>query len=169
MAATNAEPFTLKGWHVLAGMIAFFGVIFAVNGVFLAAALSTHTGIVSKQPYRKGIDYNDRIAAGERQQALGWSADADLDTKAQRLLLKLMDRNGRPVTGLMAQAVIGRPATEQFDLSVPLLEAAVPGTYDAQVGDLAPGSWLLQIEISEPQSQGSEIVYRLRKRLWLKH
>ena len=68
MAAVKTERGTIQGWHVLVGMIVFFGIIFAVNGVFLVSALNTHTGIVSQQPYRKGLDYNARIAADARQE-----------------------------------------------------------------------------------------------------
>ena len=40
---------TLQGCHVLALLVGFFGVVFAVNGYFLAAALSTHTGVVAME------------------------------------------------------------------------------------------------------------------------
>ncbi len=52
----------LTGRHVLLIFLAFFGSIFAVNGWFLYSALSTHTGVVAVEPYRKGLAYNERIA-----------------------------------------------------------------------------------------------------------
>src|SRR5688572_2876208 len=79
----------LRGGHVLAAFLAFFGVIFAVNGVFLYMALSTHTGLVAQEPYRKGLHYNDRIAAAERQQALGWTSDLRLAPESGALTLAL--------------------------------------------------------------------------------
>ena len=61
----------LDGRHVLMMLFAFFGVIFAVNGYFLFSALSTHTGVVAVEPYRKGLAYNHadrrrRTAGGAR-------------------------------------------------------------------------------------------------------
>ena len=41
----------LTGRHVLYTFIAFFGIIFAVNGVFLYSALKTNTGVVAIEPY----------------------------------------------------------------------------------------------------------------------
>lgn len=168
MAATNRERGTIQGWHVLVGMIAFFGVIFAVNGVFLVSALNTHTGIVSKQPYRKGLDYNDRIAADERQQKLGWTHTIALDQKSEDARLVLADKHGRPVSGLDVQGFLGRPSTEQHDTRIAMEEQGTPGTYIAKVGALEPGNWLLAVEARETKSDRAAVVYRLRKRLWLK-
>ena len=57
----------LTGRHVLMMLIAFFGVIFAVNGVFLYAAISTFDGTDTSSAYQKGIDYNTTIAESEEQ------------------------------------------------------------------------------------------------------
>lgn len=168
MAAAKTERGTIQGWHVLAGMIAFFGVIFAVNGVFLVSALTTHTGIVSKQPYRKGLDYNKRIAAAALQQKTGWTHTVSLDHKQGIARFVLADKHGRPVSGLAVQGFLGRPSTEQHDTQLTLRETATPGTYSAHVGTLAPGNWLLQLEAREATSDGTKIAYCLRKRLWLK-
>ena len=64
---------TLQGRHVLMILATFFGVVFAVNGIFLVAAIWTHAGIVANEPYRKGLAYNSRVAAQMRQTDLGWS------------------------------------------------------------------------------------------------
>jgi nitrogen fixation protein FixH len=63
----------VNGRDVLAILLSFFGVIFAVNGALIYAAVSTHTGLVANEPYRKGLAYNERILADERQAQLGWS------------------------------------------------------------------------------------------------
>ena len=169
MPANNTERGTIQGWHVLVGMIVFFGIIFAVNGIFLVSALNTHTGIVSKQPYRKGLDYNDRIAADARQQKLGWAHTVALDQKEGAARLVLTDKQGRPVSGLDVQGFLGRPSTDQHDTRLAMQETGAPGTYSAKIGALEPGNWLLQVEARETKSDGVEaVVYRLRKRLWLK-
>ena len=158
----------IQGWHVLAGMLAFFGVIFAVNGFFLFSALKTHTGIVSKQPYRKGLDYNDRIVAEARQQQLGWSQTLELNTADGTVDLKLADRHDMAISGLSIIGYIGRPSTEQHDVALILSEASAPGTYRAKTGHLQAGNWLIQLEAQQQTAEGPETVYRMRKRLWLK-
>ncbi|MCB1512065.1 MAG: FixH family protein, partial [Hyphomicrobiaceae bacterium] len=105
----------LRGIHVLAIFLGFFGVVFAVNGVFLYQALSTHTGVVSRQPYRKGLEYNSRIADAERQQKLGWRDDLSYRREAGMLVVKITDKGGSPVTGLYVSGIIGRPSTAQQD------------------------------------------------------
>jgi nitrogen fixation protein FixH len=169
MAMSDTAPGTIKGWHVLAGMLVFFGVIFAVNGYFLYAALTTHTGIVSKQPYRKGLDYNLRIEAEARQTALGWSHAVQIDQAGGRLELALRDRDDRPVSGLVLTGFMGRPSTEQHDMALRLVETATPGTYRTALPQIAGGNWLLQLEASRATPHGTEVVYRLKERQWLKH
>src|SRR5688572_466712 len=157
----------LVGRHVLAAFVAFFGVIFAVNGVFLYMALSTHTGLVAQEPYRKGLHYNDRIAAAERQEALGWTSDVRLAPENGALTLALTSASGLPVSGLKISGAIGRPSTAQHDTKLALFETA-PGRYAAEVGAREPGDWLLTLEAARVSDAGRDIVYRLRRRLWLK-
>ena len=183
MASAKIERGTIQGWHVLAGMVTFFGVIFAVNGVFLVSALRTNTGIVSQQPYRKGLDYNRRIAADERQHTLGWTGDASIAASTEARIdpngatitaghgsvsLVLKDRYGRPVTGLRVRGFVGRRSRERFDIPLAVPETPSPAIYRADVRGLAPGNWLLQLEAGRSKPDATEIVYRLRKRLWLK-
>ena len=79
------SKFRLKGWHVLAGMIAFFGVIFSVNAFFITTALRTFPGEETRRSYVQGLAYNDVIAERQAQAALGWSAAVNL-TQTQVLV-----------------------------------------------------------------------------------
>jgi nitrogen fixation protein FixH len=154
----------VNGRDVLALVLAFFGAIFAVNGALIYAAVSTHTGLVANEPYRKGLAYNERILAEERQAQLGWSERLDLDRDGH-LLLVLAERDSRPVRGLRIQGVLGRAATNRQDINVAFVETA-PGRYEAQGPEMAAGSWLIALEARI--AGGTEPTYRLRRRLWLK-
>ena len=167
--ADNSQPGTIVGWQVLVGVLVFFGVIFAVNGVFLVVALDTHSGLVSQQPYRKGLDYNRRIAADEKQRRRGWHHRLELDGKAGKLRLALKDRHQRAVSGLTLTGFIGRPSTVRHDRSIVLSETPSTGGYTAHLGSLSNGSWLIQLQASELTPEGSQIVYRLKERIWLNH
>ncbi len=166
-------PSGLTGRHVLTAAIGFFSVVLAVNGFLLFKAVSTHSGLVAQEPYRKGLDYNDRITASDRQRVRGWRESLDVDPTGD-VKLVLADAGGHPVSGLLVKGGLGRPATTTQDRAFEFKESA-PGTYLAQVGQLAAGNWILQIEAgarSEP-SRGSErpdgsVSYRLKRRLWLK-
>jgi len=162
----QTSGFRLNGHHVLWMLIAFFGIVFLVNGVFLARALSTYTGVVSVEPYRKGLAYNERIEAAERQFTLGWSADVRF-ASPDALEAKISDRDGRPVTGLSITGRIGRPSTASADLDVRLTEEG-PGRYVARTTGLQAGTWLVTLAAHSDISANGEPAYRSKRRLWLK-
>lgn len=156
-------PNELSGRHVLFGLIGFFAVIFAVNGVFLYKALSTYTGVVSNEPYRAGLHYNERIAAEEQQTKLGWKVElADVD-RSGTVRVVVETASGEPVRGLEGVAHLGRPSTAEMDRTLKLREAS-PGVYAAQADRLDAGAWLLDAKLE----RGASDIYRLRRRLWLK-
>jgi nitrogen fixation protein FixH len=55
----------LRGGHVLGAFLGFFATVFVVNGALIYSAISTYSGLVANEPYRKGLQYNERIAADE--------------------------------------------------------------------------------------------------------
>jgi nitrogen fixation protein FixH len=169
LSAREAETAAgqIRGIHVLWGIIAFFGVIFLVNGIFLYSALNTYTGVVSKQPYRKGLAYNERIAADEKQKKLGWHETVAFDGTAGHLVVTFRDNSGSPVTGLAISGMFGRPSTNQNDVALTLKETQ-SGRYEARLGPHGHGVWLVQLEAAVGRGEGREVVYRLRRRLWQK-
>jgi nitrogen fixation protein FixH len=154
----------LQGRHVLALFLAFFVLVFLVNGAMIYSAVSTHTGLVAREPYRKGLHYNERIAADERQARLGWTDTVAL-SRDGRVVVALADADGRPVAGLRAEVLIGRPSTDRQDTRLALREVE-PGRYEARTEPLAAGSWLLALEVRTDRA-AADPVYRARRRLWL--
>jgi nitrogen fixation protein FixH len=153
----------LTGRHALGAFVAFFAAIFVMNGALIYAAVTTNSGLVASEPYRKGLHYNDRIAASERQARLGWIDRLDV-TRDGGVALVLTDSAGRPVSGLKANTVLGRPATSREDIRIALREVA-PGRYEGHTAPLAAGSWLVALEVRGDADAG-EPVYRKRSRLW---
>jgi nitrogen fixation protein FixH len=156
----------LQGRHVAIIFFAFFGAILAMNGAMIYSAFSTYSGIVSNEPYRKGLHYNDRIAADARQSRLGWN-DAIAVGRDGHVVLTLADRDGQPIVGARMDAQIGRPSTNRHDIKIDLSETAV-GRYEAQAGALDAGNWTIAVDVRTADG-GNEPVYRARRRLWLKH
>ena len=56
------KPFRITGWHVLVSVVAFFGVVIAVDSLFLVLAYRSHPGQVSVTPYEDGLAYNRAVA-----------------------------------------------------------------------------------------------------------
>ena len=111
--ALAAEPkgFRLTGWHVLAMICGFFGVIIAVDVGMATMAYRTFSGEVADDPYEAGLLYNRTLAERRIQAALGWTADIAL-IHGGDLRVTVADKAGRPVDGLKVTAVLERPATE---------------------------------------------------------
>ena len=63
----------IKGWHVLTGFVAAFGIIISVNLVLAYQAVSTFPGLEVKNSYVASQSFDvDRKA----QEALGWEVSA---------------------------------------------------------------------------------------------
>jgi nitrogen fixation protein FixH len=132
------EPrFRISGRHVLLAVIAFFGVIIAVNAYFLVAAYRTFPGQVSETPYEDGVGFNRTVAQRRAQAELGWSATAT--TTAQGVEVDLRDRAGQPLQGLKVEGVLRRPATQAGQISLKFTEASA-GRYVAKAGP-GSGAW----------------------------
>ena len=139
---TGAPPFVLKGWHVLAMLVAFFGVDIAINTVFMVKAYGTFPGEISKTPYEDGIEYNATLAQKRAQAALGWRLAAGPDGPG-RLRVDAADRTGAPVRGLKVSVHVERPATEDGQSDVALREFE-PGVYRGETS-MPRGAWDLTV------------------------
>lgn len=137
-------PFTVKGWHVAAGVVAFFVLVISVDAGFLVMAYRTHPGQVAARPYEAGLIYNAELERLRAQDALGWRAGAE--ARPDGLNVLMLDREGRPLTGLKVSATLQRPATEQGRAEVALKEAA-PGRYGADRA--LSGAWDARIEATD--------------------
>jgi len=144
-ADTPARP-GIRGWHVLAGVTAFFAVIIAVDVSFMIMAIRTFPGQVSVTPYEDGLLYNRRIAQIEAQERLGWRATAA--PAPGEVVMTFQDRAGRPLTGLAVAGRLERPATEAGRVTLRFAETT-PGRYVAPGGRLS-GAWDLTAEARGP-------------------
>ena len=157
----------LTGYHVLIGFLVLFGLFAAANAYFITAALTTHSGVVARDSYRKGLKYNERIAASNAQEALGWSHNLELSTDRTALEFELRSGDGSITSGLDVIAQLSRPATDREDQSFKLTDLG-SGRYSAPLGTQLSGAYIVDIEAADPSRSQDTIVYRARKRLWVK-
>lgn len=140
--APPRPPFTIKGWHVAVGVVAFFSVVIAVDGTFLTLAYRTHPGQVEARPYETGLIYNAELERLRMQEALGWRAAAE--ARPEGVMIRLQDREGQPLSGLKVTATLQRPATEQGRSLLTLTETE-PGRYVGRRAGLS-GAWDTRVE-----------------------
>ena len=166
-SARSPQPYSrrhLAGWHVLTGMVAFFAVVVSVNGAMIYSAISTHSGVVATEPYRKGLHYNDRVRADETQQRMGWGDNLTIEGNGQ-IELAITNADGVPVRALNVRLVIGRPTTNRHDVIVELVSSPT-GHYAARIKTLPPGHWIAAVEARTSRAD-PEPVYRARRRIWI--
>jgi nitrogen fixation protein FixH len=137
-------PFAIKGWHVAAGVVAFFALVIGVDAAFLTLAYRTHPGQVAARPYEAGLVYNAELERLRIQDAVGWRVGAE--ARPDGLDVLMQDRSGRPLAGLAVSATLQRPATEQGRAEVALSETA-PGRY--VVDRALSGAWDVRIEATD--------------------
>jgi nitrogen fixation protein FixH len=156
---------TLNGRHVLLTFIGFFLIVFAVNGIMVYKAESTFAGLDTDDPYRKGLDYNERIAVAAAQSRLGWRDQTDYVPATRHLRVTLTDKAGGAVSGLAVTAELERPATSRFDQKLPLTQTG-PGIYEADVSGLDAGTWTVDVRARNGEDDAA--LYEARRRLWIK-
>lgn len=135
-------PFAVKGWHVAAGVVAFFAVVIGVDAAFLTLAYRTHPGQVAARPYEAGLIYNAELERQRAQETLGWRAAVAARPDGVEVLLR--DRDGEPLIGLQVTATLLRPATEQGRSVITLTETS-PGRYVGARAGLS-GAWDARVE-----------------------
>lgn len=141
--------FRLRGWHVLAMMVGFFGVVAAVDLGFALLAVRTFPGQVSVTPYEDGLMYNRQLTQLAAQERLGWRATAAAEPGA--VVMELRSRAGAPIQGLVLSGKLERPATEAGRIGLTFREDA-PGRYVARAGRLA-GAWDLTARAVDAQGR----------------
>jgi nitrogen fixation protein FixH len=152
---------TIKGRHVLLGLIGFFGLMLVANGLFVYFALSTFAGTDS-DPYRRGLRYNETLAAAERQEELGWQGAASYDAKTGELTLGLTNESGVPVAGKKLRVTVSRPVTATDDRSFALTEQE-SGRYVAHV-ELEAGQWIIAAT-TDDETEGTSATFQMKQRL----
>lgn len=137
--APNPRAARLIPWM----FVGFFGVVVLANGIMIAFALETFTGVTTDHAYEEGLAYNKTLAAARAQEKLGWKVAIDLAAPTHehaRLAVTLTDRDGAPLSGAQITARFIRPTTDGFDSQARLSEAGA-GRYEAETGLALPGQW----------------------------
>ena len=131
-----------KGTWVLMSFVAFFGVIIAVNSIFITNALSSYSGVITENPYRKGIAYNQVLQAVEEQPTLEQSASY----KDGVLYWNLLDEHDQPLTADVHVNMV-LAIKDGFDYQLPL-EQSDPGRYHAAINTAHKGLWHAHLKAS---------------------
>ncbi len=156
MSQPTARTREFTGTHMLLTILAFFGVVIGVNLVMATIATSSWTGLIVKNSYVASQEFNGKIAAARRQDAMGWTSALSADGKT--LALSLMDAAGQPLNGLSISGKVYTPVAEARDAQV-TFQAAGSGRYLAPA-NLTPGVWEAAIDAKSPSGEHYLQIFR---------
>jgi nitrogen fixation protein FixH len=145
------------GWHMAFTMASFFGVIIGVNVVLAIFASKSWTGLVVTNSYVASQNFNRDAKAARLQHARGWQLTSTVDRG--RVLVTILDRANRPVTGLLVSAVLQRPTTEAEDEAHEFQEMGA-GKYGSRKA-IRSGVWLVDIIVRHADGGPMRFVQRV--------
>ena len=130
-------PKSFTGWHMLAIMFVFFGIVIAVNVTLAVLAVRTNTGLVVEDSYKAGLTYDRDMAKAK--------ADAAMDIHPKLyfgdglLRVALANSNGVPVDVKALNLTFGHPVSATTDEVLAFVPESV-GVFTAQA-KLTTGVW----------------------------
>ncbi len=149
----SARPKAFTGWHMTAILVAFFGVVMAVNFTMARFAMSTFGGKVVENSYVASQHYNQWLERAAAQDRLGWDTALTLD--ADRHVLLDVRKGGEPLGGLSVSATINHPVGRTEPAALGFEPVAGGGLRSVQ--PLALGRWRLDLIV---RHGGDEARYR---------
>ena len=156
MSVKSKTSGTFTGWHMLGIMIAFFGVIIAVNMTMAYKAISSWSGLVVKNTYVASQEFNDKAETGKEQAALGWQSQPSYAEGV--FSWKLADRDGKAIMVTGGTVEFKRPVGDVHDTKV-TLSAGDEGVLTAPL-ELGEGAWIMEVNADTNEDYGLEDPYR---------
>jgi nitrogen fixation protein FixH len=161
MTANTQKSREFTGKHMLAIILAFFGVVIAVNLTMATLASTSWTGLVVENTYVASQQFNKKAEAGRAQAVLDWTGK--LTIAAGEVRYSLTDAAGKPVPLHGVKVLFRHPAYESEDKSVTL--ALATGQDFAAQHMPKDGVWIVEVDadagLAEP--------YRDVRRIMISH
>ena len=147
--ATGRKPLQFSGRHILAILLAFFGLVIVVNVYMAHLATATFTGEVTDNGYVASQNFNRWLDEAAREKALGWKA------------VVARQADGRLVVTVSGPGTEGAALAGQADRPLGTGVAAIRniaftrGAGGSFVSDakLADGRWHLRLTLSAQGKQ----------------
>ncbi len=140
------------GWHMLGVMVAFFGVIIAVNFTMASIAIGSFGGTVVDNSYVASQQFNGWLEDAREQDALGWRAEEEWREDGM-LALTL---HGAPDPAIVT-AIARHPLGRQPDMPM-TFERVAAGEY-VSAEALPAGRWTLRLQVNSAGAEWREEIH----------
>lgn len=138
---STGAPRGFTGRHMSAILIAFFGVVIAVNVMMARLAIGTFGGVVVENSYVASQHFNRWLDEAASERALGWEAQArrQQDGRVAVRLIRV------PTGSVLLTGIARHPLGRLADRTLRFLPAR-DGSYVSATA-LPPGRWRLHLDI----------------------
>ncbi|TIS55646.1 MAG: cytochrome oxidase [Mesorhizobium sp.] len=158
MSANTQKSREFTGRHMLATILAFFGVVIGVNLTMATLANTSWTGLVVENTYVASQQFNRKAEEGRAQAALGWTGKLTIAWGEVRY--SLSDAAGKPVPLHGVKVLFRHPAYETEDKTVTL--ALASGQEFAAQHTPKDGVWIVEVDaeagLAEPYREVRRIM-----------
>ncbi len=161
MSAHTQKSREFTGRHMLVVILAFFGVVVAVNLTMATLASTSWTGLVVENTYVASQQFNKKAEEGRAQAALGWTGKLTIASGEVRYTLA--DATGKHVPLYGVKVLFRHPAYEQEDKAVTLALAADQEFAAHHVPK--DGVWIVEVDADA----GLADAYRDVRRVMISH
>jgi nitrogen fixation protein FixH len=141
MRTTVERKGEFTGRHMLFVMLAFFGVIIAVNVMMATLASTSWTGLVVENSYVASQEFNRKAEESRAQAALGWNSR--LTIAGGEVRYALTDASGTAIALGRVEAQFRHPAYAAEDQALTLTQAG-GSEFSAPLG-VHDGLWVVEI------------------------
>ena len=165
MIPPEKEPVKkFTGKKALLWFVGFFLVVFAVNGIMVYIALGTWGGLETQDAYRKGLHFNDKIAAAEEQRQSGWDIKIGHTPQQQQgdridIAVRWPEQDLPPAQVI---ARITRSVTDAYDQDVTLTRSE-GNLFTGPVTLPEAGQWNLNILVIRPDG----LTYQVKDKFFI--
>jgi len=151
---------TLSGRHVLGWLIGSFGVVFAINVLFIVKAIATYPGEDVHNPYLQGIDYNLTLADRAQQKARGWQATISAARSGNTDMTVSVTINGALPGDFGIKGALRHPMDAERDRLLSFQRVG-RNTFESRVPSVRAGAWDVVVSATD------NVPFEASRRIWL--
>lgn len=128
-------------------MVLFFGTIIAVNLTMATLANTSWSGLVVKNSYVASQNFNEKVEAARKQDALGWTPIFRFSPGA--ISVQMQGKSGEMIPLDQVKIVLRHPVGERSDRQLMLVKQADGRFVSSET--VAPGVWIVELTAKTSQ------------------